>query len=163
MSEHRVNRRQLEVQRIADAAFSPNDDEFQVWVEQALADYQRDAEVVIRIVDTQEMTALNTQYRGKKGGTNILSFPFELPDEVEGIDLLGDLVVCAEVLEQEAEAQGKPLKAHWTHIIIHGVLHLLGYDHINEKDAREMESKEIDILQGLNIDNPYQENNVNDW
>lgn len=103
------------------------------------------------------MTALNTEYRGKQGATNILSFPFELPECVEGIDLLGDLVVCSEVLACEADAQHKLLTSHWAHIIIHGVLHLLGHDHIKDDEAIKMESLEIKVLQQLNIDNPYQE------
>lgn len=149
--------RQLDIQRIVDLDSLPNDDDLQLWVEKALANYSQDAEVVIRIVDTQEMTELNSQYRSKQGATNILSFPFELPDGVEGIDLLGDLVVCAAVLEQEAKQQNKALSAHWAHIIIHGVLHLLGYDHLTDDEAIEMESKEIVLLQELHIDNPYQE------
>jgi len=153
--------RQLDIQRIVDLDSLPSDGDLQLWVEKALADYSQDAEVVIRIVDTQEMTKLNSQYRGKQGATNILSFPFELPDGVEGIDLLGDLVVCAAVLEQEAQVQNKVLKEHWAHIIIHGVLHLLGYDHLTDNEAIEMESKEIVLLQELHIDNPYQEKEVN--
>lgn len=116
---------------------------------------------MIRIVDIKEITELNIQYRLKEGATNILSFPFDAPEGVEGINLLGDLVVCAKVLEQEAQAQQKLLNNHWAHIIIHGVLHLLGYDHINDKDALEMESKEIFILQQLDIENPYQEIETN--
>jgi len=153
--------RQLDIQRIVELDSLPSDDDFQLWVDKALADYSQDAEVVIRIVDTEEMTELNSQYRAKQGPTNILSFPFELPDGVEGIDLLGDLVVCAAVLEQEAKQQNKALSAHWAHIVIHGVLHLLGYDHLTDDEAIEMESKEIVLLQELHIDNPYQEKEVN--
>ncbi len=153
--------RQLDIQRIDDLDSLPGDDDLQLWVEKALADYSQDAEIVIRIVDIQEMTELNSQYRGKQGATNILSFPFELPEGVEGIDLLGDLVVCAAVLEQEAKQQNKALSVHWAHIIIHGVLHLLGYDHLTDDEAIEMESKEIVLLQELHIDNPYQEKEVN--
>jgi len=153
--------RQLDIQRIIELDSLPSDDDFQLWVDRALADYSQDAEVVIRIVDTEEMAELNSQYRNKQGPTNILSFPFELPDGVEGIDLLGDLVVCAAVLEQEAKQQNKALSAHWAHIIIHGVLHLLGYDHLTADEAIEMESKEIVLLQELHIDNPYQEKKVN--
>ena len=153
--------RQLDIQRIVELDSLPSDDDFQLWVDKALADYSQHAEVVIRIVDTEEMTELNSQYRAKQGPTNILSFPFELPDGVEGIDLLGDLVVCATVLKQEAKQQNKALSAHWAHIIIHGVLHLLGYDHLTDDEAIEMESKEIVLLQELHIDNPYQEKEVN--
>jgi len=153
--------RRLDIQRIVNLDSLPSDDDLQLWVEKALADYKQDAEILIRIVGTQEMIELNSQYRGKQGTTNILSFPFELPDGVEGINLLGDLVVCAAVLDQEAEQQNKALSAHWAHIIIHGVLHLLGYDHLTNDEAIEMESKEINLLQELNIDNPYQEKEVN--
>ncbi len=153
--------RRLDIQRIVNLDSLPSDDDLQLWVEKVLVDYSQDAEILIRIVGNQEMIELNGQYRGKQGATNILSFPFELPDGVEGIDLLGDLVVCAAVLEQEAEQQNKALSAHWAHIVIHGVLHLLGYDHLTDDEAIEMESKEINLLQELNIDNPYQEKEVN--
>jgi probable rRNA maturation factor len=103
---------------------------------------------------------LNLQYRHKQGPTNVLSFPFEWPqglDEAECGDaaLLGDLVICAPVVEREASEQYKSLSAHWAHMIIHGLLHLLGYDHIEESDAEEMEMKEIAILKKLQIENPY--------
>ncbi len=149
--------RELEVQRIAASDNVPSDKQFQEWVEKALSEFHKNAEIVIRIVDIKEITELNVQYRLKEGATNILSFPFDAPDGVEGINLLGDLVVCAKILEQEAQVQQKLLNNHWAHIIIHGVLHLLGYDHINDKDALEMERKEILILQQLHIENPYLE------
>ena len=149
--------RDLEVQRIIDSSLLPSDEELLLWVEKALVDYQRDTEILIRIVDTQEITELNEQYRHKQGATNILSFPFEMPEGIEGVNLLGDLVVCAEVLQQEAIMQNKTLQDHWAHIIIHGILHLIGFDHGNETQALEMETKEIHLLQQLNIDNPYQE------
>jgi len=160
MSVNMANR-ELDIQRIIDSKLIPSDKELQQWVEVALHDYSADAEVVIRLVDKQEISALNAQYRHKQGATNILSFPFEVPEGVQGLNLLGDLVVCASVLEQEALEQGKELKNHWAHIIIHGILHLLGYDHIEEIDANEMEAKEILILKQLNINNPYQEQEVN--
>ena len=153
--------RELEVQRVIETGYIPSDAKLQMWFEKALADYSKDAELLIRVVDYQEISALNEQYRHKQGPTNILSFPFDAPEVMEGISLLGDLVVCAPVIEKEAEAQQKNLKDHWTHIVIHGIFHLLGYDHIYESDALEMEAKEILILQQLNIDNPYQENEVN--
>lgn len=154
--------RKMEVQRVIESGYIPDDMVLQQWLEQALVDYGDDAEVLVRIVGTQEMCALNAQYRHRQGTTNILSFPFDAPDAVAGLFLLGDLVVCAAVLEREAEAQQKTLNDHWAHIIIHGILHLLGYDHVNEGDALEMEAKEILILRQLNIENPYQEQAVND-
>ncbi|NOQ13646.1 MAG: rRNA maturation RNase YbeY [Methyloprofundus sp.] len=153
--------RELEVQRVIECGYIPSDKELQLWIEKALAGYSKDTEVLIRVVDNQEIATLNQQYRHKQGATNILSFPFDIPDAVKGVNLLGDLVVCAPVLEKEAETQQKILKDHWAHIIIHGILHLLGYDHVDENDALEMEAKEVLILQQLNIDNPYQEKQVN--
>ncbi|MDD1625774.1 MAG: rRNA maturation RNase YbeY, partial [Methylococcaceae bacterium] len=106
----------------------------------------------------QESAELNEQYRHKQGPTNILSFPVEVPFGIE-LNLLGDLVVCAPVLEKEALEQHKALTDHWAHIIVHGVLHLLGYDHIDDKEAELMENKEITILNKLNIKNPYLQDN----
>lgn len=148
----------LEVQRIHHADKLPDDIAIQRWVDAALADHGRDTELVVRIVDSAESAELNQLYRHKSGPTNILSFPADLPPELE-LNLLGDLVVCAPVLAQEALEQHKALHDHWAHIIIHGVLHLLGYDHLDEAEAELMESQEIRILQDLNIQNPYQQDN----
>ncbi|ASF45123.1 rRNA maturation RNase YbeY [Methylovulum psychrotolerans] len=146
----------LDVQRVFASDGQPDDASLQRWVDTALAALNEDTEIVVRIVGIEESAELNSYYRAKQGPTNILSFPFEAPD-IDGFEsaLLGDLVVCAPVLAAEAEQQGKPLLDHWAHIIIHGVLHLLGYDHIDEADAEEMESKEIVFLQQLTIRNPY--------
>ncbi len=147
---------QLDIQTVFASARQPEQQHFQHWVDAVLDGINRDTEIVIRIVDEQESASLNRQYRHKHGPTNILSFPFEMP-AIEGLELnlLGDLVVCAPVLEKEAREQNKHLADHWAHIIVHGVLHLLGYDHIDETEAELMESKEIAILQTLNITNPY--------
>lgn len=134
----------------------PSTDQFQVWIDTVLAHDDEDSEVVIRIVDEAEMIQFNQQYRQKEGTTNILSFPFDVPDEVESA-LLGDLLICAPVIEKEALLQNKKLAHHWSHMIIHGVLHLLGYDHINDNEAKEMEDLEIKILSTIDIANPYQE------
>ncbi|BBL57154.1 rRNA maturation RNase YbeY [Methylomonas koyamae] len=142
--------------QIATESVYPAAEQFQAWVDAALSDFQRDSEVTIRLVDTAESAELNSQYRHKSGPTNILSFPFEAPPGVE-LDLLGDLVICAPVLAREAAEQGKLPEHHWAHITVHGVLHLLGYDHIEEQDAEQMEALEIDILSRLNIANPYLE------
>jgi probable rRNA maturation factor len=144
----------LDIQRVIDAENLPTDAQLQLWVDSVLTNADEDYEIVIRIVDEAESAILNETYRGKTGATNILSFPADLPDEVD-LDLLGDLVVCAPVLAQEALEQHKALDNHWAHIIIHGVLHLLGYDHIDDAQADEMENKEIAILQTLQIPNPY--------
>lgn len=112
----------------------------------------------IRIVGERESQALNRDYRGKDKPTNVLSFPAELPPElIAELDEvpLGDLAICAEVVAREALEQGKPLQAHWAHMTVHGVLHLLGHDHIEAVDAARMEPLEIRILAGLGCDNPY--------
>lgn len=137
----------------------PTSDQFERWVKAALFKYKGDAELTIRIVDEEEGAALNEQYRKKSGPTNVLSFPFEAPETPDGIgeDWLGDLVICAPVVSREAEEQSKQLLSHWAHLVIHGVLHLLGFDHLDETEALEMELYEIEILQGLGIKNPYEE------
>jgi len=111
-------------------------------------------ECTIRIVDYQESAELNEQYRDKQGATNVLSFPFESPVEIE-IDLLGDLVICAPLVIEEANQQNKTLTMHWSHLIVHGCLHLLGYDHIDDEDAREMEALECQIMKKLGFPDPY--------
>jgi probable rRNA maturation factor len=149
---------QVEIQTVFQSKGQPDPQQIQNWIDAALQDYPNDTEIVVRIVDEQESAQLNHQYRRKEGPTNILSFPADLPEGVE-LNLLGDLLLCAPVIEQEALAQNKKNTDHWAHIIIHGVLHLLGYDHIEEADADIMEQKEIGILQQLNISNPYLEIN----
>jgi probable rRNA maturation factor len=144
----------IEIQTIFNSNGQPDQEQIQQWVDAALDGFNQDTEIVVRIVDEQESAELNEQYRLKPGPTNILSFPVEVPDGIE-LNLLGDLVVCAPVLEKEALEQHKALTDHWAHIIVHGVLHLLGYDHLDEDEAELMESKEITILNKLNIKNPY--------
>jgi probable rRNA maturation factor len=145
---------QIEIQTIFKSNGQPDQKQIQRWVDAALDGFNQDTEIVVRIVDEQESAELNEQYRHKPGPTNILSFPVEIPEGIE-LNLLGDLVVCAPVLEKEALEQHKALIDHWAHIIVHGVLHLLGYDHIDETQAELMENKEITILNTLNIKNPY--------
>lgn len=148
----------LDLQVISESKHLPSPDQFQYWIDNVLKDDSQDSEIVIRVIDEAEMTQFNEQYRHKKGSTNILSFPFDMPDDVES-DLLGDLLVCAPVVEREAQQQEKILENHWAHMIVHGVLHLLGYDHINDQDAEEMEALEVKILKTIKIDNPYEEKN----
>jgi probable rRNA maturation factor len=116
-----------------------------------------ETELVIRIVDEAESASLNERYRHKSGPTNVLSFPFEPPPgiDVKDIALLGDVVICAPVVLREAVIQGKSLEAHWAHMVIHGVLHLLGYDHQDDGSAAAMEGLEIKILRDLGFSNPY--------
>lgn len=124
------------------------------WVVQALPDDRKDAEVTIRVVDEAEITALNREYRGKEGATNVLSFPYEAMPGIETA-LLGDVVICAPVVAMESVAQQKPLEAHWAHMVVHGVLHLLGYDHHKDSAARDMEDRETRLLARLGYANPY--------
>lgn len=149
---------QIEIQTVFESAGQPDQHQIQLWIDTALDDCDQDTEIVVRIVDEQESAELNEQYRHKPGPTNILSFPADLPEGIE-LDLLGDLVICAPVMEKEALEQNKILAHHWAHIIVHGVLHLLGYDHLDETQAELMESKEIVILNKLHINNPYIEVN----
>ena len=146
----------LDIQIATEYRDYPSEQQFQLWVDTVLKDANADSEIVIRLIDNEESAELNQQYRHKVGPTNILSFPFEAPEGIE-MDLLGDLAVCAPLIAEEARQQGKPLLHHWAHITIHGVLHLLGYDHIENGEADEMETLEIALLSQLNIPNPYQE------
>jgi probable rRNA maturation factor len=113
-----------------------------------------DAEVCVRLVGEMEMAELNRRYRGRSGPTNVLSFPSDLPPGL-GLPLLGDIVVCAPLVDGEAEQQGKPRSAHWAHILVHGTLHLLGYDHLEELEAEEMEAIETAVLASLDYPCPY--------
>jgi metalloprotein, YbeY/UPF0054 family len=146
----------IEIQDVFKSAGQPDQQQIQRWVDAALEGYKQDTEIVVRIVDQSESAELNEQYRRKSGPTNILSFPLDLPEGIT-LSLLGDLVICAPVLEKEALEQNKPLAHHWAHIIVHGVLHLIGYDHIDETEAELMENTEIAILNKLHINNPYAE------
>jgi probable rRNA maturation factor len=143
----------VDIDNAAPNAWSPAADDIERWVQLVLREHSP-AEISIRIVDADESAHLNHTYRGKSGATNVLSFPADIPEVVQS-NLLGDLVICASVLEQEAREQAKPLLAHWAHITLHGVLHLLGFDHQNDDDAQLMESLEINLLKQLGYDNPY--------
>lgn len=132
----------------------PSDDQLQAWFEQAVRAALPQAEVTIRIVDEGESQSLNRDYRGKDKPTNVLSFPFDAPPGVE-IDLLGDLIVCRQVVEQEAQQQGKALMDHWAHMVVHGSLHLLGYDHIEDDEAEQMEALERELLAAMGVSDPY--------
>lgn len=134
----------------------PAEQVFTTWVAAALPPNMQDAELTIRVVSQAESEALNHQYRGQAKPTNVLSFPCELPEEVD-LPLLGDLVICAAVVETEALAQSKLLEAHWAHMVIHGTLHLLGYDHIADAEAEQMEALETQLLTGLGYAAPYEQ------
>lgn len=155
----------IDLQIACDDENLPTESDIQNWIDTTLAQFNSIAsepfsnaqEITVRIVDACESQQLNLNYRGKDKATNVLSFPFESPPEVT-LDLLGDLLICAEVVEQEAQQQNKQLLHHWAHMIVHGTLHLLGYDHIEDDDAQQMEALEISILAKLAIDDPYQDN-----
>ncbi len=127
---------------------------FRKWAAAAAHGRIRKADLAIRLVDEKEGRALNRHYRGKDYATNVLSFPAELPEGV-GLPLLGDLVICAPVVAREAAAQGKPLAAHYAHLTVHGVLHLLGLDHEDEREAEAMEQIERDVMAVLGFPDPY--------
>ncbi len=135
----------------------PEDGDMHGWIAAALTggEHAGDTEISVRLVDIAEMTTLNETYRGKTGPTNVLSFPSDLPTELQ-LPLLGDIVICAPVVRAEAAEQGKNLTAHWAHMTIHGTLHLLGYDHIAEDEAAAMEALESAILKRLDYPCPYQ-------
>ncbi len=133
------------------------------WAKIALKKLTTKAELTIRIVDIEEITQLNKQYRQKNYPTNILSFPLDLPQHVElTIPLLGDIVICAAIVNQEAKEQNKPLVAHWAHMITHGVFHLLGLNHETAQQAEIMERLEIETMQQLGFNNPYAQEEENE-
>lgn len=150
---------QVDVQLAADDCSVPTADDIATWVNRAVdaAGCSGDMEVSVRVVSAVEMQQLNSEFRGQDKPTNVLSFPAGdlagLPDEAERP--LGDIVVCAAVVADEAEQQGKTERDHWAHMIVHGTLHLLGFDHENDSDAAEMESLEIRIMTDYGIANPY--------
>lgn len=144
----------LDLQLASTADNLPSEQQIQQWLEAAILPFQTEAEVTVRIVDEAESQQLNFDYREKNKPTNVLSFPFECPPGIE-LPLLGDLVICAQVVASEAAEQQKTLTAHWAHMVVHGSLHLLGFDHINDDDAAEMEAEEIQILAELGFADPY--------
>jgi probable rRNA maturation factor len=143
----------IEVQNVTSVAPVPSRLQFEQWADAALGKIT-DAELLIRLVDRKESSQLNERYSDKDGATNVLSFPADLPEEV-GLPLLGDIVICAPLVSEEALAQNSSVEAHWAHLTIHGVFHLLGYDHQSDEDAAEMESLESEILLSLGFPDPY--------
>lgn len=144
----------VDIQHVSDRRDLPDDDDLTLWAETGWQ--QADAsEVTLRLVDDDESRELNHQYRQKGSPTNVLSFPFEAPAGIT-MPLAGDLVICAPVVAREAAEQGKTLQAHWAHMIIHGMLHLQGYDHIEDTEAEAMEALETRLLATLGFSDPYQ-------
>jgi probable rRNA maturation factor len=146
----------LDLQYACDEQDLPTAEAFQRWAEAALAMRNDESELTIRLVNADESQQLNSDYRGKDKPTNVLSFPFEVPEHIE-LPLLGDLVICSSVVATEALAQNKPVEAHWAHMVVHGCLHLLGFDHIDDAEAEEMETLETEILAKLGYADPYKE------
>lgn len=144
----------VQVQYATDRKGVPSVAEFKRCVAAALAGRLERGEVLVRVVDETESAELNRAYRGKDRPTNVLSFPFEPPPGVPSA-LLGDLIICAGVVRREAREQGKSARDHWAHMVVHGCLHLLRFDHETDQEAERMENLEVDILAGLGIDNPY--------
>ncbi len=141
------------VQR-ATSEIVPDEQRVRDWVLAALEQDRAGAEITVRIVDTEEGAQLNRTYRHKDYATNVLSFPYDAPPGVD-VGVMGDLAICAPVVAREAREQGKELAAHWAHMIVHGVLHLRGYDHLREDEALRMEALETEILKALGFADPY--------
>lgn len=139
----------------------PDEERFKTWVMASISELTcepSNSEVNLRIIDEDEMTRFNSQFREQQKSTNVLSFPADIPTELKlelEFNLLGDIALCAPVIERESAEQCKTLEAHYAHMCVHGTLHLLGYDHIEEEDAAQMEALEIKILNQLGYDNPY--------
>ena len=146
----------IDVQYAVSTDVAPNADEIRRWASRVLEEQAEPVELVIRIVDEAEMTSLNREYRGKDGPTNVLSFNSDLPPEVNSA-MLGDIVICAPVVMSECIKQNKAPDAHWAHLVIHGVLHLLGYEHDSDNDARRMEACESRLLGELGVTDPWRE------
>jgi len=145
----------MDIQNVSGFDNLPENELIVKWAEQALDEQHKDAEITLRVVDINEGLALNKEWRGRDSATNVLSFPVGEPVE-HAPNLLGDIVVCAPIVEQEAKEQGKTIDAHWAHLVIHGILHLQGYDHESDEEANVMESKEIKILKEIGYTNPYE-------
>lgn len=145
----------VDIQIACESCFSlPADAHLQQWVNACIDSPKEDTELTIRIVDAPESRSLNHSYRGKDKPTNVLSFPANHPKELH-IAFLGDIVICADIVTQEAKAQNKTEEAHWAHMVVHGTLHLLGYDHIENDEAEAMETLETHILRRLGYPAPY--------
>jgi probable rRNA maturation factor len=149
----------LEVQHASELSDVPDEASLHAWALAALGPDPTPVELVIRIVDEPESRSLNARYRGRDQPTNVLSFPFDAPPVVQSSHL-GDLVVCATVVAREAREQGKPPDHHWAHMVVHGVLHLRGYDHLDDTGAMAMETLEKQILDGFGIADPYVQTDV---
>lgn len=153
---------ELDLQIASSATVLPSHADFLTWCGLALRQRTAPSELTIRLVDSAEGLELNSTWRGKDYPTNVLSFPADIPEGLLDIALLGDLVICVPVVEQEAAEQGKTLTAHWAHLVMHGCLHLLGYDHIDDAEAEEMEALERQLLAEIGHPDPYRDNQETD-
>ena len=148
---------EIHIENVSGQPDLPDFDTMRQWIMRVLNHQNIDnAELAIQIIDDEEMAALNHQYRHKNKPTNVLSFPADIPESL-GIPLLGDIAVCAQVVAMAASEQSKSVPAHWAHMLVHGTLHLLGYDHIDEGDAEEMEAIETTLITDMGFPPPYKE------
>lgn len=146
----------IDIQNATGKPLFVNEDTIEQWAKITLGKALAAAELSLRFVDKTEIQILNRDYRHMDKPTNVLAFPVDIPEEVqENCPLLGDVIICPEVLMEESLTQKKDLSQHWAHITIHGLLHLLGYDHIEEDEAKEMQEMEITCLNQLGFSNPY--------
>lgn len=148
----------IDIQHACDDTPPVSDELLSQWAQLPLTQLGDSAELTLRLVTTDEIKTLNRLYRKMDKTTNVLAFPANLPKDISlTYPLLGDVIICPSVLLQESLEQNKPIDAHWAHIIIHGVLHLMGHDHLEDEDTATMQALEIKFLAELNFENPYQE------
>lgn len=146
----------IDIQHACAGSVPVTDEMITQWATAALIRHKNAAELTIRLVNPEEITSLNSTYRKKSKATNVLAFPSTLPEEImQEYPLLGDIIICPLVLKGESEALNKPIEAHWAHIVIHGVLHLLGYDHIEDQAAEVMQILETQLLSKFGYEDPY--------
>ena len=145
----------VDIENFSSCKNIPDEIFFHRWVSASLSSQKKPLEVVIRVINEDESAALNNRFRKKNVATNVLSFPADLPESLN-YPLLGDLAICAQVVAREADEQNKDLDAHWAHIIIHGSLHLIGFDHKDDVDAKKMEKMETKILSEFYFPSPYE-------
>ena len=151
---------ELEILRATTSTQTPTDEQFHDWINAVPTEMSHQLQLSIRIVDEPEARRFNREYRNRDYATNVLSFPADLPEGLPAQvrrSQLGDLLICAPVVVREARQRKRSETDHWAHLTVHGVLHLLGYDHELEAEALDMESKEIEILKTLGISDPYLE------
>ena len=151
----------IDIQKVDESDLKIQDSELIKWAKTPLEHFDETGELTLRICSKDEIHQLNHTYRHKNKATNVLAFPTEVPENIPlDFKFWGDVIICPDVINDEAKEMNKNLTAHWAHIIIHGVLHLMGYDHIKDDDAKEMQDIEVEILRQFNIDNPYSDEDI---